>query len=126
MDLVEEEEGVEVVVVDLTLTLMDLIDVDEGEGVEDQDEVETGAAVVRSILGVELGRKIFSGRAAKKAAAAAARSEVGNVVSRNAENLERAAREGAKKDKIIETQAARIKTLTKVGRLSGREINNCS
>ena len=85
----------------------------------------SGAAVVRSILGVELGRRIFSPRAAKKAAAAArtaARSEVGNVVSRNAENLERAAREAAKRDKIIETQAARIKTLTKAGRLSGREI----
>ena len=85
----------------------------------------SGAAVVRSILGVELGRRIFSPRAAKKAAAAArtaARSEVGNVVSRNAENLAIAARESERQANIIKQQAARIKTLTKAGRFSGREI----
>ena len=38
-DLVEGEEGVEVVVVDLTLTLMDLIDVDVEEGVDVDQEV---------------------------------------------------------------------------------------
>ncbi len=39
IDLVEEEEGVEVVVVDLILTLINLIGVEE-EGVDDQDEVD--------------------------------------------------------------------------------------
>ena len=69
-----------------------------------------GANIVRSILGVELGRRFFAPRAAK-----AARESIGNVVSRNAENLERQAN-------IIKQQAARIKKLTKAGRLSGREI----